>query len=56
MDSYTAAHLDTWLMHHVAEDEREQVKDCILKVIAEHPHLLNGYSWNEIRDLGAVSL
>ena len=51
MEDFIEAHLDLWLKNTVSRYERDAVKRSILKVVNEHPDLLNDRSWPEIRNM-----
>jgi len=51
MEDFVEAHLGLWLKNTTPWDEIDAVKQGILKVVNEHPDLLNDRSWPEIRDM-----
>lgn len=55
MDAYTAQHLEKWLAHVARDEEKDTLRDSILKLVADHPDLLErGYSWPEMRRMTEV--
>jgi len=51
MDSYTLEHFNNWLDNYCHEDEKEEVRTAILKLMEDDPELINDHSWPELRNM-----